>query len=64
MPNFDGVHGNAVLSACPLHSAEVFRDPTGIYFSSKSRRVNAYGFEKRLGGRMALLVSMTVNLSK
>jgi endonuclease/exonuclease/phosphatase family metal-dependent hydrolase len=52
--NFLGLHGNAILSRCPLVDPVVFRDPIGDYFSASSNNVNAKGYEQRLGGRMAL----------
>jgi len=50
-----GVHGNASLSTCEIYDPKVFRDELkDIYFSEQANWMNADGFEKRLGGRMAL----------
>lgn len=56
--NFVGLHGNAILSRCPLSDAVIFRDPIGSYFDAKSNKVNADGRERRLGGRMGLFARM------
>lgn len=58
MYNFLGLHGNAILSRCPLNDAVIFRDPIGEYFSKGRTKVNAQGFERRLGGRMGLFASI------
>lgn len=61
LPNFHGLHGNAILSKCPIHDTVIYRNQVGDYFSSKKKRLNAYGLEKRLGGRMILLGRILVN---
>jgi hypothetical protein len=54
--NFLGLHGNAILSKCKIFDPLLLRDDIGPYFSdNSSSRVNAGGYEKRLGGRMILL---------
>ncbi len=58
--DFHGLHGNAVLSRCRLTNAKIFRDPLGAYFSKERSALNADGFERRLGGRMALIVQVEV----
>ncbi len=58
--DFYGLHGNAILSRCKFLDAKIFRDPIGEYFSTKKSGVNAGGFEKRLGGRMALMTQIRV----
>jgi hypothetical protein len=60
MWNHQGLHGNAILSKFPLSKARIFRDPVGEYFSIKKTPTNAFGTEKRLGGRMALLINVNV----
>jgi endonuclease/exonuclease/phosphatase family metal-dependent hydrolase len=59
--NTMGLHGNAILSRCPLRNAQVVRDvlATG-YFSDAPTSVNARGFEKRLGGRLALIAEVHI----
>ncbi|KAL3932541.1 MAG: hypothetical protein SGARI_003935, partial [Bacillariaceae sp.] len=53
--NFLGLHGNAILSKCPLYDAQIFRDELDRrYFSNRGNKKNAGGTEVRLGGRMAL----------
>eukprot|EP00624_Nannochloropsis_granulata_P002456 evm.model.NODE_22258_length_46295_cov_59.100636.5 len=54
--NFLGLHGNAILSRCKLEDPIILRDDIGAYFSDKKNSVNADGYEKRLGGRMVMLV--------
>ena len=57
MKNALGLHGNAILSRCPLYNPKIFRDKLDErYFSNKAFKVNAMGTEKRLGGRMGLYV--------
>ena len=58
--DFNGLHGNAVLSRCHFLETKIFRDPIGDYFSSSESPVNAGGFEKRLGGRMALMARLKI----
>jgi endonuclease/exonuclease/phosphatase family metal-dependent hydrolase len=51
-----GLHGNAILSKCPIRDAALFRDELdNAYFSSTPSFTNANGFEKRLGGRCAIV---------
>lgn len=60
-----GLHGNAILSRCRLipGSGSILRDTLdNAYFTEKPSFTNAYGYEVRLGGRMAMLVD--VNVSK
>lgn len=53
--NTIGLHGNAVLSKCPIYDAKIFRDALSKdYFTNKANKLNARGSEVRLGGRMAL----------
>jgi len=59
--DFEGLHGNAILSRCKLHDPVVYRDKIGAYFSDKKVGLNANGYEKRLGGRMILLVKAAVD---
>jgi len=54
--NFLGLHGNAILSRCKIEDPIIFRDDIGGYFSDEKNAVNANGYEKRLGGRMVMLV--------
>ena len=57
MSNAMGLHGNAILSRCAIHDPKIFRDELDErYFSHKKFSGNAYGSEKRLGGRMGLFV--------
>jgi hypothetical protein len=58
MSNSLGLHGNAVLAKCPMHDPVVFRDAVGPYFSDRPSGINANGYEKRLGGRMAVMVTL------
>lgn len=58
MKNSMGLHGNAILSRCPIESPIVFRDPVGKYFDDRKNSINAGGYERRLGGRMAMLVKV------
>ena len=60
--NFQGLHGNAILSKCPIHNATIIRDPIGDYFDPKPNKVNANGMERRLGGRMILLATIRTNI--
>lgn len=54
-----GLHGNAILSRCPLRNAQIVRDsPNKLYFSDTPNAVNAKGSEKRLGGRMGLVAEV------
>ena len=57
-----GLHGNAILSRCKFHDPKVIReDDISPYFTDKSSFINAYGFEKRLGGRIILLTRLEYN---
>jgi len=51
-----GLHGNAVLSKCPISpDAFLIRDALpSSYFTKNPSSTNAGGYERRLGGRMAL----------
>lgn len=51
----DGLHGNAVLSRWPLWNVSIVRMPGMAPLYTSIGRETAYGFEKRLGGRMTLL---------
>ena len=56
--NLYGLHGNAILSKYPISDPVVLRDALHRdYFTSSASGTNANGYEKRLGGRMALLVT-------
>jgi hypothetical protein len=61
IPDFYGLHGNAFLTKCVISDAIIFRNKIGPYFDSKANRVNANGFEKRLGGRMGMLGRIIVD---
>jgi len=57
MKNALGLHGNAILSRCPMYDPVIYRDKLDErYFSHKRFSGNAQGSEKRLGGRMGLFV--------
>lgn len=57
MENSLGLHGNAILSRCPIYDPMIYRDKLDErYFSNHKFSGNAYGSEKRLGGRMGLFV--------
>lgn len=57
--NTMGLHGNAILSKCPLSNAMILRDPLEpVFFSIEQVYGNAYGREKRLGGRMGMFAKM------
>lgn len=59
------LHGNAILAACPLRDAFVLRSSFNEkYISSTASFVNAYGFEKRLGGRMGVFAHIHVPHAK
>eukprot|EP00977_Amphora_coffeiformis_P011145 scaffold2657_cov89-Amphora_coffeaeformis.AAC.39 len=58
--NFHGLHGNAILTKCVISDPAIFRDPIGKYFSNQRIPLNAYGTEKRLGGRMGLFVRLRI----
>lgn len=60
LPNMHSLHGNAILSKCVMKNFHIYRDPIGDYFSSKKIFLNAYGTEKRLGGRMGLFAEIEV----
>lgn len=60
--NFLGLHGNAILAKCSIYDPVIYRDEIGPYFSDKASFTNADGFEKRLGGRMALLARISLDL--
>ena len=49
-----GLHGNAILSRWPLRDARVVRMPGMAPLYSSKGFETAYGYEKRLGGRMTL----------
>eukprot|EP00122_Pirum_gemmata_P015169 Pgem_evm1s14173 len=47
-----GLHGNAILSKCPLKNCVVYRDTLDpSYYTKTPSSTNAKGFEIRLGGR-------------
>jgi len=57
MTNAMGLHGNAILSSCPIFDPILVRDRLDErYFSNKKFKGNAMGHEKRLGGRMGMFV--------
>lgn len=65
MENALGLHGNAILSRCPMYDPMIYRDKLDErYFSNKKFTGNAHGAEKRLGGRMGLFVRSGQNLKK
>jgi hypothetical protein len=58
MTNQLGLHGNAILSRCPMFNATNMRGPVEpAYFSDKPTFKNANGYEKRLGQRAIILAS-------
>lgn len=61
IPDFHGLHGNAFLTKCAIADAVIFRNNVGPYFDSKPNKVNAKGFEKRLGGRMGMFGKIIVD---
>jgi hypothetical protein len=61
IPNFHGLHGNAILTRCPISDPVIFRDPVGQHFSDRKIFLNANGFEKRLGGRMGMFVRIDIS---
>ena len=57
MKNAMGLHGNAILSSCPIFDPILVRDRLDEqFFSNKRFKKNAMGHEKRLGGRMGMFV--------
>ena len=57
MKNAMGLHGNAILSSCPIFDPILVRDRLDEqFFSNKRFKGNAMGHEKRLGGRMGMFV--------
>ena len=57
MTNDMGLHGNAILSSCPIFDPILVRDDLEeVFFSDKKVKKNAMGFERRLGGRMGMFV--------
>jgi hypothetical protein len=55
------LHGNAILSKCPLRDAFILRSSFNEkYFSDTPSFVNANGYEKRIGGRMGLFAHIHV----
>lgn len=60
--NSMGLHGNAILSTCKLYDPLVARDNDAVNFSNESSWKNAHGYEKRLGGRMALFARTGRNI--
>lgn len=61
LPNFDGLHGNAILSRCAIYDAVIYRNQVGDYFSDDKKKLNTHGLEKRLGGRMIMLGRIVVD---
>jgi hypothetical protein len=61
IPDFNGLHGNAMLSKCSITDPMIFRNQIGPYFSSEAKGLNANGFEKRLGGRMGMFGRIIVD---
>jgi endonuclease/exonuclease/phosphatase family metal-dependent hydrolase len=56
-----GLHGNAVLSRCPIEYGKLIRGTfEGDYYADQATPVNAKGYEKRLGARMMLLAKTTM----
>lgn len=53
------LHGNAILSKYPISDAFIIRDELkDSFYSDRKTFDNANGFEKRLGGRMALFTTL------
>ena len=61
LPNFHGLHGNAILTHCQISDPVIFRDSVGEYFSDRKISLNAKGYEKRLGGRMGMFLRINVS---
>ena len=64
MTNRFSIHGNAILCKCKFLrlNSTIFRSKIeAIYFSNKKAFTNANGFEKRIGGRMAMFVEAKMN---
>jgi len=61
MYNLHGLHGSAILAKCKLHEPVIFRDDVGRYFSDRRIPINAWGYEKRLGGRMGMYARVQVS---
>ncbi len=63
MHDMIGFTGNAILSRCSLQDVKIFRNggPLGAYFSKKKSFTNAYGYERRLGGRMGIFAKTEHN---
>lgn len=58
--NLMGLHGNAILTKCQLYDPLVVReefDPN--FFTRKAVKVNARGYEQRLGSRMGMFLRMS-----
>jgi hypothetical protein len=60
-PDMHGLHGNAFLTKCKISEPALFRNQIGEYFSDEKIYINAYGLEKRLGGRMGLFGRIVVD---
>ena len=58
------LHGNAILSKCQLYDGFIIRSKLNEkYFSDKPTFVNAFGYEKRIGGRMGLFVYINTSFA-
>jgi hypothetical protein len=57
-----GLHGNAILSSCPIFDPILVRDPLDERYFSGNFKGNDMGSERRLGGRMAIF-ARTGNIS-
>jgi hypothetical protein len=66
LKNAMGLHGNAILSLCPIYDPLLVRDKLDErYFSNVAFKGNDMGSVKRLGGRMAMFVRTgNVNLTE
>lgn len=64
LTDLGGIHGNGILSKWPILDASIVRHPdTSMYYvqDPKYQRFTADGFERRLGGRMALLAKVEMD---
>mmetsp|Transcript_16907 Transcript_16907/g.24634 ORF Transcript_16907/g.24634 Transcript_16907/m.24634 type:complete len:212 (-) Transcript_16907:148-783(-) len=61
VPDFVGLHGNALLTKCAIEDPVMFRNKIGPYFSSEKTPENGDGWKKRLGGRMGMLAQIIVD---
>eukprot|EP00606_Chrysophyceae_sp_TOSAG23-5_P000313 GSChrysophyteH2.ASY1.ANO1.1721.1 assembled CDS len=52
------LHGNAILSKFNLSEPKIYRDDMDNEFSKHANLINADAFERRMGGRMGMLVKI------